>query len=564
LKQRVQDLLVQGDKLFSQRYPLLTLWQLSAEQFNPIRADMTRKRSISEEFASFLMTGAPLLAQRDLTSQIGAMLRPRQLPWFKAGTGDDKVDKDAGAAQWLDAATQTLKHIIYDRRAQFTRSTKEADGDYVTFGQAVIELADLPDRLGWIYRTVHLRDAVWSEDAHQQIDTFHRDWKPQARQLARLFPKTISSRIREKLDRDPNAEIDCRVIVMPADEYESPTLDQNVVRKYQRKLPFIRIVVDRMNECILEETPQHDLGYVIPRWVTIGGWSQYAYSPAVIVAMADGRMLQQITLTLLEAGQKAVDPPLVAVGEAIQGGVNAQAGGVTYVDSDYDERTGEVLRPMVIDKSGLPWGGERETRIEQAIRKAFYLDLLRMPDVMGGEKMTAYEVQKRWEQYVQSATPLFEPIQDEYNWPLLEMSFGRAFRMGAFGSAHDMPQVLRGADMQWKFRSPIDTAEGEQKTTSFTRVSQLLAAAIEIEPNVRADVDIDTAFRDAVAGTGAPANWLVDEKVAMQTKQNMQAQQAAAAQAQKLGQLAEAGGKIGAAAQNIGDASTSLQDAGLV
>ena len=57
MKQRVRDLLLLGDKLFSQRFPLLTLWQLDAEQFYPIRADFTRKRSWSEEFASFLLTG---------------------------------------------------------------------------------------------------------------------------------------------------------------------------------------------------------------------------------------------------------------------------------------------------------------------------------------------------------------------------------------------------------------------------------------------------------------------------------------------------------------------------
>jgi hypothetical protein len=44
----------------------------------------------------------------------------------------------------------------------------------------------------------------------------------------------------------------------------------------------------------------------------------YAYSPATVVALPDARLLQQMTLTLLEAGQKAVDPPLKATSEAIR------------------------------------------------------------------------------------------------------------------------------------------------------------------------------------------------------------------------------------------------------
>jgi hypothetical protein len=71
--------------------------------------------------------------------------------------------------------------------------------------------------------------------------------------------------------------------------------------------------------------------------VTVSG-SAYAYSPATVVALPDARLLQQITLTLLEAGQKAVDPPWKATSEAIQGGVNSFAGGITWVDPEYDER----------------------------------------------------------------------------------------------------------------------------------------------------------------------------------------------------------------------------------
>src|SRR5215468_6839020 len=58
MKARVQELLQIGDRLYSKRFPLLTLWQSFAENFYPIRADMTRSRYISEEFASYLQLSA--------------------------------------------------------------------------------------------------------------------------------------------------------------------------------------------------------------------------------------------------------------------------------------------------------------------------------------------------------------------------------------------------------------------------------------------------------------------------------------------------------------------------
>jgi hypothetical protein len=49
--------------------------------------------------------------------------------------------------------------------------------------------------------------------------------------------------------------------------------------------PFVHIVIDEDHQTILEETPRPELGYVIPRWVTIGGFSQYAYSPTAVPRM---------------------------------------------------------------------------------------------------------------------------------------------------------------------------------------------------------------------------------------------------------------------------------------
>ena len=75
MKTRVHELMRIGDALYAKRFPLLTLWQSFAENFYPIRADMTRARYISEEFASYLMTGRPVLAHRELANAISAILR---------------------------------------------------------------------------------------------------------------------------------------------------------------------------------------------------------------------------------------------------------------------------------------------------------------------------------------------------------------------------------------------------------------------------------------------------------------------------------------------------------
>jgi hypothetical protein len=561
---RTQELLQIGDKLFSDRFKLLTLWQTYGENFYPIRADFTREfRSTSEEFASFLMTGRPVLAHRELADQLGAILRPRNQDWLQASTGVEKIDNDKTCKQFLEYIGKVMRRVFYDKQSQFTRATKEGDKDYILFGQTVLEARLSRNQLGMLYRCWHLRDSVWAENADLEIDQFHRKWKVQRRALCKLFPNSVHPTIEKECTKDPFGEVKCRVIVLPSDEYDSYGKDERGNPRKVGAHPFVSIVIDEENQHIMEEVPQPDLGYVIPRWVTIGGFSQYAYSPTAMICLPDARMLQQMTLTLIEIGQKIVDPPMIAVGDAIQGGTNLYAGAMNWVDPDYDERTGEVLRPIALNASGLQWGTEYEEKIEKVINEAFYLNVLNLPPYEAGDKMTAFEVSERVKEYIRRATPLFEPMDVEYNGQLCSRTYETLERIGAFGSIWDRPPMLRGRQIIFKFTNPLVQAEDERKLTSFTRVSQLLGAAMQIDPTVRADFDVDTAFRDAAPGTGAPAKWMLDQEKADAIKQQARQQQAAQQQAQDLGNLGDHTAKMASAVEGVGKAASALQDAGI-
>ncbi len=167
-------------------------------------------------------------------------------------------------------------------------------------------------------------------------------------------------------------------------------------------------------------------------------------------------------------------------------------------------------------------------------------------------------------EYIRRATPLFEPMDLEYNGQVCEATFNMLERMGAFGSIWERPAALRGQRIEFKFQNPLVQAEAEARTASFTKMAQLLGAAMQFDPAVRADIDFDKAFRGAYDGTGAPAAWLNDERNAAAIKAQGRLQQAAAQQAADLGHVGEQAGKVARAVKNIGEAATSLQNAGIV
>lgn len=510
-----------GDRLFTHRSSLESLWQEIGDHFYPERAQFTHVFSLGEEFADHLMTSYPVLARRDLGNSFASMLRTGD--WFKLTTARDEPP-DQAAEEYLEWLAQTQKRAMYAGPANFRRATKEGDHDFAAFGQCAISVELNQAKSDLLYRCWHLKDVAWSENADGKIDTFHVRWCPTAEELCRMFPKAVSQKVKDIKEKEPFTEVKCRRIIVPADAYE---------RKQGKpwRTPYVSITVDVDNETILEEVGVINKVFCLPRWQTVSG-SQYAYSPATIVALPDARLIQQMTLTLLEAGEKAVNPPTYGYKEAFRSDLDLRAGGHSWVDAAYDDRTGEPIKPVFNDRYGLPAGFEMRDDIRAMIQEAFYLNKLSLPPQ--GD-MTAYEVSQRVQEYIRQALPIFEPLETEYNGQLCDMTFELMMKNGGF-SKRPMPRSLRGQDIEFRFESPLQSARDADKTVQFTQTAQLLAQAMQLDDSLRADVDVRQAFRDAVKGTGAPADWLNDEaevEEAVAQLQQFKQQQMQAAQMQQ-------------------------------
>lgn len=487
-----------GDSLFEKRSSLMLLWQEQAENFYPERADFTFKRSLGTDFAGNLMTSYPLICCRELRDQIGQMLRPTAKEWFKLKLSDP--DRESNAAnRWMETAAGKMRRAMYDNKAQYLRASKEGDSDFSAFGQSVksIRLNKLGN--GLLYRTYHLRDVAWQENEEGVVGCVWRKWKPTARDLVRLFGAKVHDRVNQLIaNNKPFEEIEIKHIEVDADMYDGDA----------RGKPYWSIYYDCQNQHILEAVPVWNKEYNIARWQTVSG-SQYAFSPATVVALPEARLLQAMTGTLLEAGEKAVNPPMVATQDTVRSDVSIFAGGITWVDRDYDEKLGEALRVLNGDKSGIPFGFEMQQDSRAMLMQAFYLNKLNLPQ--RAPEMTAYEIGQRVQEYIRGALPIFEPMEAECNGRDCELTFDIMLRRGAFGSIQDMPAELQGAEIQFTFESPLHDAIEQQKGQKFIEMSQYIAAAMQLDAGAQYLPDAKETLRDVLTGIGIPAKWMRDE-----------------------------------------------------
>lgn len=549
MDERIRLLTDHGDKLFGQRSSLLSLWQTIAENFYVERSDFTSVRNLGSEFASHLTSSYPLLVRRELTDAISTMLRTDN--WFSLSIEQDE-NLDNEGREWLEWATKVQRKAMYDRKAQFIRATKEADADFSAFGQCVISREMDFHETSLLYRCWHLRDVAWCERYNGEIGTIFRKWKPMLCELIKSFPQKVSQKVKDAAAKAPYDTWDCRHVVIRADDYESPS-----GKKW--RTPYVSIYYELDSGNILQEVPSWGRIYTIPRWQTVSG-SQYAYSPATVAGLPDARLLQAMTLTLLEAGEMAVRPPMIATKDAIRSDVQLFAGGITWADSEYDERLGEVLRPLTQDTRSLPFGMEISKDVQDKLAHAFYLNKLQLPSAGDGE-MTAYEISQRIQEYIRNALPLFGPLETESNLSICEDTFEALMRVGTFGPPDSFPKSLRGAEIKFRFESPIHQAIERQKGQKFLESKQLLLEAVQLDPSSAAIMDAPTALRDVLAGIGTPAKWLRDEAVVAQMVEQQQEAQAAQQQLQQIHQAAATAEQVGTAGQALNGAFNPAQTA---
>ncbi len=534
------ELLKRGDKRFAKRQQLDTFRQEVALNFAPWHASWTTELILGDDFAAHLIDGTPLLVARDFIGQIGAMLRPPGKQYFWHRSHLDKINNDRECREYLEWRSEQMMRIMTDRVTGFMRATKQADEFFGLMGDAVLSVDVSPEQDSLRIRNWHTKDCVWAIGDDNKADTMTRKEMVPARVLKRRFgEKNLHEKVREACEKDPDQEFEIRHEVLPADEYDyyKPGLKRKAGQ-------WASVWVDVANKKVLRETTQQTFRYVVPRWITLPGWS-YAISPATTIAMPDARLIQQQALAILEAAEKSINPPLAAYADSVRGDVRLESRGITWIDKQFGEgKVQDVLAPIELGKN-FALGVDSLLRTEAQLNRAFYLDVLRMPDTR--RTKSTVEAQFLIDEYVRAALPLFAPMQADYNESML-YEIDNIIELAGGYADRDRPKQLEKEDLTYQWDNPLSDMLERQKVQVVAEVSQLgqaiaaLEAAAAQSPALK-QFDAVKGFRDGAMSLGA-ARWLLDEadtEEAMAGQEEAGMMQSAIAAAPNVAQLIDSG-----------------------
>jgi hypothetical protein len=526
------ELIKRGDKRFSARASLDGMRHEIALNFAPLLARWTSEPMLGEDYANHMVDGTPALLARDFVSQIGAMLRPPGKQWFWFRTSNEHVNSDVEARAYLDWRSQRLMRILNDRVTGFSAAVKQADEFFGLMGDAVLSV-DMGNELDSLrIKNWHTANVTWAIGADNQVDTITRRERVAVRNVLRRFRQkgdVIHPKLKELAEKDGEATVEIRHDVLPADEYDAYIKGSSL----KRKDGFASVWIDVTNRCVIRETHQPTLRYVVPRWVTLTDCA-YAISPAATIALPDARLLQQQAAAILEAAEKQINPPLIAQGGGVISGnaVKLESSGITWLDRSYDERMGEPVKPLELGKN-FQLGIDNMMRTEGQLSRAFYLDKLRLPDTRNSK--STMEIQFLIDEYVRSALPLFAPMQVEYNDGLLYEVDKLVQQFGGY-EGREMPEILKAKpEFTFQWDNPLSDMMERQKSQMVAEISQIaqtvaaLDAAAAQTPSLQ-QIDTGKMFRETVMGLGA-ASWVLSQDEA---DERAEATSAAAQQQQML------------------------------
>lgn len=539
----VKNLISIDDNLFKDRQSLLSLWQELAANFNPNRADFTTSITLGEDFSSNLTTSTPILSHRELSGMISTVLRPYGQNWFEASVnGYDFVSEDA--KRHIERDTMILRNAMYDPDAHFNRAMREADDDIALIGNSITSCVMNWRKTALLFTTHHPRDIVWHENYDRTIGRIARKDKQTIIELNRRFEGNISDKLKKVMDKEPFRKVEIRHCFVESEQYDVGT---NKMRK-----KYASVWYDCENNYVMEHIYTNVPMYSISKWKTLS-CSQYGYSPSTTAALADARLIQDMMLVLLEAGQKAVDPPMIATMEAIRSDIGLYAGAITSVDAEYDERLGDALRPISQNNSAIPLGLDMMASVKQMIDDAHYLNKLGLPPLGGG--MSPFEVSQRVTEYVRNGLTLLDPLESERNNSICSLAYEVGQANGMFGRPDMIPDDLLDKDVEFKFKNPLVEASEKIKGSMLQEAIGIISQTMAIDPSSALILDTEKSTRGALDGIGAPREWFKTEDEVKEIKeaQEQQAQmENMMAQIQQGAQAAQDVGKAGQELQAIG------------
>lgn len=494
-------------------------WDEVAERVLPRRRGFCESRNMQptkegENRSEKVFDSTAMLALERFSAAMESMLTPRTQQWHKIAPMEAALKEDQEVQEYLDEVTRLLFSVRYSPRANFASQANEVYMDLGAFGTGGMYIEDDVGR-GIRYSSIPLEQLFFATSQYGDIDMVHRDFQMTARQAMQRWGDKCPQIIKTAYEKTPQHRFRFLHCVKPSTEYDSD-------KKDHRGMPWASVYVCYNDSSILGEGGYRSMPYAISRYVT-STKEIYGRSPAMTV-LPTIKTANEIKKTILRAGQKAVDPPLLLTEDGLLRAFDMRSGAMNY--GGLDSQGNEVVKPF---NSGarVDIGAELLMAEQRTINDAFLVTLFQI--LVDAPQMTATEAMLRAQEKGALLAPTMGRQQSEFLGPLIQREIDILSHAGVLPP---MPEALveAGGSINIEYESPIVRAQKAEEGVAIIRTLEALTPLAQIDPGVLMVFDAQKTARALAEINGFPAKAMRSEEEVTAMKD----EQAQAAQAQQL------------------------------
>jgi len=501
------------EQLASNRSNFDVLFQQVAERVLPGEAQFLGPRTPGEDRQDKLYDATGALALRKYAAILESLGMPRTAVYHTLKPADESLEEDYEVKGFFEELNKLIFRRRYAPHAGFTGALGTAHYCHGSLGNASLFVDEVPGR-GIRYRAIPLSESYYAENHVGIVDTLYRRFQYSARQAASQWPKSLPPQINTALEKNPDQMFWFIHATLPVDEAQR--------RRYPAGAKFASTWICQDFKSVLEESHYFSWPYPTMRDVTLAG-EVYARGPAVWV-LPTLKTLNEMKRTIVRAGQKAVDPPLMLTEDGALQGFNLRPGALN--GGALNDSGEELVKPFN-PGARVDIGVELMEIEQRIINDSFYVTLLQV--VVDHPQMTATESLQR----AQEQGMLLGPVigrQQEFLGQLVEREIDLLARSGELPP---MPEVLLEAGGEYKieYDGPLTRIQRSGESLAVARTLETVGPLAAVDPSLLDNYDTDQIARDVAQINGMPVKQLRDPKAVAELRakreQTLMAQQAA-------------------------------------
>ena len=526
------NLISHKDKICSNRSNFETVWEQISEFVLPNRGDFITKRSSGERRDLRVFDTTAIQANEMLAAALFSGLTNPASRWFSLRPQKREALKSDAAKTWIDDVTTAMYTIFNSDESNFYQQFHELLLDLVAYGTAIMYI-DEDVGNGIRFNTRHLSEIYIAENSNHVVDTVYRAFKLTARQASQQFgDEELSANMRGSLIGQPHKEFDFLHCVMPRKDAER--LYGEKINQVKDDREVIGFYVDVEGKSIVDISGFYEMPYIVVRWEKLIGES-YGRSPAWN-ALADIRMVNVMSETVIRGAQKQVDPPILVADDGVIMPMRMHPSGVNVGGVSSDGRP--LIQPFQAG-GNLNIGLEMMEQRRDAIRRAYFVDQFVPKE---GTPVTATEYIQNSENSLRLTGPQLSRTQAEALSRIVNRLFAIGLRAKAFPP---VPEELVGAKLDIEYVSPLVKNQRTQELLSLNKALDSSMGLIQFDPTLMDNFDGNKYIRRAAEIAGVPVSDMRTEKEVKAIREQRQQQQQAQQQAQEAQQVAETAAKLG-------------------